>query len=125
MSFETYLLFIGASIVLVVTPGPDMIYMLSRSVAQGRLAGVAAAIGINAGAYVHLCAAVTGLSAILMTSAIAFTVVKWAGAAYLIYLGVNALLSRGSAMQISSSGLSKKGLRAIFWQGFWSSLAHR
>ena len=122
MTLEVYLLFVGACILLVVAPGPDMIYLLGRSIAQGRRAGIAAAVGINSGAYVHLLAATTGLSAILMTSAVAFTVVKWVGAAYLVYLGVNALLSRGAVMQISPSGPATESLRTIFWQGFWSDV---
>ena len=71
-----YLVFVGATILLVIAPGPDMAYLLARTVGQGRRAGIVAALGINAGAYVHLIAAVAGLSAILATSALAFTVVK-------------------------------------------------
>jgi threonine/homoserine/homoserine lactone efflux protein len=78
------LLFVAASIVLVIAPGPDMVYMLARCIAQGRRAGVLAAVGFNLGGYVHLTAAVLGLSAILATCAVAFSVVKWLGAAYLV-----------------------------------------
>src|SRR5579884_2577774 len=79
MTLASYLLFVGAALVLILVPGPDMLFMLGRCVAQGRRAGVIAALGINAGAYVHLTAAITGLSAILLTSAVAFTAVKWLG----------------------------------------------
>ena len=68
MTLETYLLFVGASLALVLSPGPDLLYMLGRCVAQGRRAGMVAALGINAGAYVHLAASITGLSAILLTN---------------------------------------------------------
>jgi threonine/homoserine/homoserine lactone efflux protein len=119
---DTYLLFVGASLVLNLVPGPDMVYLLSRSVAQGRQAGILAALGINLGAYVHLLAAITGLSAILMTSALAFTAVKWAGAAYLVYLGIGALRSRGGPVAVSAEGLSGRSRRAIFWQGFVSDV---
>ncbi len=122
MTLETYLLFVGASLVLNLVPGPDMVYLLSRCLAQGRRAGILAALGINLGAYVHLLAAITGLSAILMTSAVAFTAVKWAGAAYLVYLGVGALRSRGGPISVSAEGLSGRSRRAIFWQGFLSDL---
>ena len=122
MTLETWLLFVGASIVLVLVPGPDMIYLLGRSFAQGRRAGAVAAIGINAGAYVHLAAAVTGLSAILLTSAVAFAVVKWAGAAYLVVLGIMTLRGRGSGLEVSTEGLVGRSLRAIFWQGFLSDV---
>jgi len=122
MSIENYLLFIGAGLILILVPGPDMIYLLSRCIAQGRRAGVLAALGINAGGYVHLTAAITGLSAILLTSALAFTAVKWAGAAYLIYLGVGALRSRTGPVSVSTKGLTGQSARAIFWQGFISDV---
>ncbi len=121
MSWDTYLLFVGASFLLCVSPGPDMAYMLSRCMAQGPRAGMAAALGINAGCYVHLLAAITGLSAILMTSALAFTVVKWLGAAYLVYLGIQAILDR-STPDLALSKLKGRSMRTIFWQGFWSDV---
>jgi threonine/homoserine/homoserine lactone efflux protein len=120
MTLENYLLFVGASLVLILIPGPDMLYMLGRCVAQGRRAGLMAALGINAGAYVHLIAAVTGLSAILLTSSIAFATVKWIGAAYLVYLGINVLLDRGRGLELSTEGLDGRSLKAIFLQGFLS-----
>ncbi|MDJ0450971.1 MULTISPECIES: LysE family translocator [Methylocystis] len=119
MTLASYFLFVGASLILILTPGPDMLYMLGRSMAQGRRAGIVAAFGINAGAYVHLAAAVTGLSAVLLTSAVAFTAIKWIGAAYLIYLGVNALRDR-QRLSIAYDTLTGRSLRAIFWQGFLS-----
>jgi threonine/homoserine/homoserine lactone efflux protein len=96
-----------------------MAYMLGRTVAQGRLVGIVSALGINAGAYVHLIAAVTGLSAILMTSVQAFLIVKLIGAAYLVYLGVQTFLGarRGENSQPQLRGVA---LRAVFWQGFLS-----
>ncbi len=124
MTLETYLLYIGAIIVLVLVPGPDMIYLLTRSVAQGRRAGMVAALGINAGGYVHLLAAVTGLSAILLTSVLAFTIIKWIGAAYLVYLGLGALFGRSGAMSnpTQTEGLVGLSLTAVFWQGFLSDV---
>ncbi|MDB5454264.1 MAG: hypothetical protein JWO33_2842 [Caulobacteraceae bacterium] len=120
MTWHSYLLFCGASLVLCASPGPDMIYLLSRCVAQGRRVGVVAALGINAGSYVHLLAAVTGLSAILATSAAAFTVVKWVGAAYLVFLGVRVLTGRSKPLTITGEGLRGSDLKAVFWQGFLS-----
>lgn len=119
MNWHSYWMFVAASVALVLVPGPDMAYMLGRTVAQGRRAGLAAILGINAGAYVHLIAAVTGLSAILMTSAMAFTAVKIVGAAYLFYLGVQTLRS---ARKRENSEVVLKGvsMRAVFWQGFLS-----
>ena len=120
MTFQTYLLFVAASVVLVLVPGPDMAYMITRCVAQGRRAGLMAALGINVGAYVHLAAAVTGLSAILLTSTTAFAIVKWAGAAYLMFLGVRVLASRAGVADLTASELVGRNLRAVFWQGFLS-----
>src|SRR5476649_2297967 len=96
IDLHTYLLFIGACILLVIAPGPDMAYMLTRTIVQGRRAGIVADIGINTGAYVHVVAAVLGLSTILATSSIAFTVVKWVGAGYLVWIGVQALRAKSS-----------------------------
>ena len=119
MDLKSYWMFVAASVALVIVPGPDMAYMLARTVAQGRRAGIIAALGINAGAYVHLIAAVTGLSAILMTSAAAFTLVKMLGAAYLVFLGLQTLFSasRGQGSEVGLTGVS---MRAAFWQGFMS-----
>jgi threonine/homoserine/homoserine lactone efflux protein len=120
MTLESYLLFVSASVVLCIVPGRDMVYLLCRCVAQGRRAGLVAALGINLGAYVHLMAAVLGLSAILLTSSFAFTIVKWAGAAYLIYLGIHVLLRSSKPLAVDPSGLNRQSDRAIFWQWFLS-----
>ena len=87
-------------LLLVVTPGPDTLYVLSRSIEQGRKAGELSAIGICCGFFVHIIAAVVGLSALLMASATAFTIIKYLGAGYLIYLGVRTLLARAHAPAI-------------------------
>ena len=87
----TLLLFGVASATLVAIPGPAVIYIVTRGVAQGRAAGVVSALGIEAGALVHVAAAVAGLSAIVASSATALTVLKYAGAAYLVLLGVQKL----------------------------------
>ena len=121
MSLHTYMLFIGASLVLCLVPGPDMLFLLGRTIAQGRAAGLCAAFGINLGAYVHLLAAVTGLSALILASATAFAVVKWLGAAYLIYLGWGALRSKGGIVP-SEPDSRKNALHRIFWQGFPSDV---
>jgi threonine/homoserine/homoserine lactone efflux protein len=118
---STFLTFAGAVVVLVLAPGPDMAYMLTRTVAQGRKAGAVAAIGINLGAYVHVLASVLGLSAILATSAVAFTVVKWGGAAYLVWIGIQAL-TRSAPVDVESTSTSGLSLTTIFWQGFFSDV---
>lgn len=81
-------LFILAGVLLNLTPGVDFLYVLGRSAARGFASGVWAALGIGAGCFVHITAAALGLSAILASSAAAFTVVKWIGAAYLVYVGI-------------------------------------
>jgi threonine/homoserine/homoserine lactone efflux protein len=87
-------LFLGASLVVIVAPGPDNIYVLTRGVAQGREVALASAWGMCSGLLFHTTLAALGLSAILARSATAFSVVKYAGAAYLIYLGVRACVSK-------------------------------
>lgn len=95
-SSTVILAFVAASLVVLVTPGPGVFYVVARSVAQGRRAGLISALGLSAGALVHVLAATVGLSAILLTSATAFGVVKILGAGYLIYLGLKALFSRSA-----------------------------
>lgn len=119
---HTYLLFIGAVVLLVVAPGPDMAYMLTRTIVQGRRAGMVAAVGINAGAYVHVLAAVLGLSAILATSSFAFAVVKWVGAGYLVWIGLQAIASRGVPIDLDAGDPVRRNEATIFWQGFLSDV---
>jgi threonine/homoserine/homoserine lactone efflux protein len=122
MTLHSYLLFVFASFVLVLVPGPDMVYMMARCIAQGRRAGILAALGFNLGGYVHLTAAVLGLSAILATSSVAFTVLKWLGAGYLIYLGIRALRSNQRPLVINGDGLASRNSRTIVWQAFISDV---
>ena len=86
--------FVAAALVVLVTPGPGVLYVVARSLSQGQRAGLVSVLGLSAGALVHVVAATLGLSAILLTSAAAFTVVKLLGAGYLIYLGIRTLLAR-------------------------------
>lgn len=104
LGIHDYWLFVATGVLLNLTPGQDTLYILGSSIAHGRRAGVASALGICAGCIVHTLAAALGLSAILATSATAFTVVKLAGAAYLIYLGVAALSARAAPIAADQSG---------------------
>lgn len=113
--------FIAACILLNITPGPDTLYILGRSIAQGRAAGMASVLGIAAGTVVHTLAAALGVSALLAASASAFMVIKFAGAAYLVYLGVRMILTRASAASIPTS-FSSSGFVEIFRQGFLTNL---
>src|ERR1700693_1710808 len=122
MTLHSYLLFVGAAVMLAIAPGPDMLYMLARCIAQGRRAGALAALGFNLGGYVHLTAAVLGLSAVLGASAVAFSVVRWLGAAYLVYLGIKALRSRAGPLIASAKGLAAGRDRTILWQAFVSDV---
>lgn len=107
-------LFVVAGLLLNLTPGPDMAYIAGRSVAGGFRAGVAATLGITAGCVVHTAAAATGLSLLLATSATAFAVVKWCGAAYLVYAGIKLLgmsLRRGASEAARASFADAPALR--------------
>jgi threonine/homoserine/homoserine lactone efflux protein len=111
-------LFVLSCMLLNITPGPDTAYIVGRSVQIGRRGGVAAAMGVSAGCLVHVFAAAIGLSALLATSAVAFTIVKWIGAAYLIYMGVRMLFSRAAATNGETAGAPLAlSLRQVFWQG--------
>ena len=106
--------FILASLVLLLTPGPAVLYIIARSVNQGRRAGVASVLGIELGNGVQVLAATLGLSALLLTSALAFSLVKYAGAAYLIYLGVRKLLTPAAQ---AGAAEPAKNLQRTFLQG--------
>ncbi|GII53387.1 RhtB family transporter [Planotetraspora thailandica] len=90
----TLALFAAATLALLIVPGPAVLYIVTRSVAQGRTAGLVSVLGVHAGSLVHVAAAALGISALLAASAVAFSVVKYLGAAYLVYLGVRKLMSR-------------------------------
>ncbi|MFN8452162.1 MAG: LysE family translocator [Anaerolineae bacterium] len=96
-------IFLAAALVLAVTPGPAVLYIVTRSVDQGRRAGLVSVLGIEIGNLFHVFAAALGISAILMTSALAFEIVKYLGAAYLIYIGIRKLLTRSAGMTWRSS----------------------
>ncbi|WP_406736743.1 LysE family translocator [Thioclava sp. GXIMD4215] len=96
-----WLTFLSAAVVLNVSPGPDMAFILGQTLSRGKRAGLAALAGVWCGALVHICAAATGLSALLAGSAVAFSVVKWIGAAYLFYLGLMAFRTKAGVLQIT------------------------
>jgi len=98
LGIHDYWLFVATGVLLNLTPGQDTLYILGRSIAQGRQIGVASALGISAGGVVHTLAAALGLSAVLATSASAFLALKVVGAVYLVYLGVRMLMTRTAAL---------------------------
>jgi threonine/homoserine/homoserine lactone efflux protein len=111
---HTLLLFAAGALVLLIVPGPSVIYIVTRSVSHGRRAGIASMLGIQTGSLVHVAAAAAGVSALLASSATAFSLVKYAGAAYLILLGVRNLMERHDPEPTPPSSRSNSHL---FWHG--------
>jgi threonine/homoserine/homoserine lactone efflux protein len=123
------LLFVAAGILLNLTPGPDVLYIVSQSLRAGAKAGVVAGLGITAGCFVHVFAAAVGVGALLAASATAFNVLKWAGAAYLLWVGVRLLTSRGAPVRWGSASRSppayeeaKPSYVAVFRGGFLTNV---
>ena len=120
--------FVVAVLLLNVTPGPDTAYIIGRSVAQGRGAGLMSALGICTGCCVHSIACAFGLTALLAASATAFTVIKFAGALYLIYLGVRLAFASPAKAQASQSEPAQdavktaRPLKQLYLQGFWTNV---
>lgn len=121
------LMFIAAGWLLNLTPGPDVLYIVSSAMRSGVRAGIIAALGIVSGCFVHVFAAALGVGALLATSATAFTVLKWAGAAYLAWMGVRLLLFRGAGMAVATpAGVPAASPAADLWrvyrQGFLTNV---
>ncbi|HWR73872.1 MAG TPA: LysE family translocator [Nitrospirota bacterium] len=116
LSLSQAAVFITGAFIIIVIPGPNILYLIARSIHQGRLAGFISVLGIEAATLVHICAATLGLTSLLLSSAIAFTVVKYAGAMYLVYLGVRKLLERQEEQQEELR--TTEGLKQVFIQGF-------
>ncbi len=112
---SSYLVFVLAALALLLVPGPSVLYIVTRSVSQGRVAGIISVLGIQCGALGHVAAATLGLSAILLSSALAFNLVKYAGAAYLIYMGVQQWRSKARPEQFE---MKPEALSRVFSQGF-------
>jgi RhtB (resistance to homoserine/threonine) family protein len=119
MGIHDLWLFMLAGVLLNITPGPDMALIIARSTRHGTRAGVAAALGVGVGAFLHIAAAAIGISALLLASALAFTILKWAGALYLIYLGIQMLRSSFAEHGASDGSLAPapSALRRVFLQG--------
>jgi len=117
---ESLPLFIIASLALIITPGPDIIYVLSRGIADGRIGGMVSALGVTSGIFVHTLAASLGLAVLLQTSVIAFWVLKLAGGVYLVYLGIQVIKNKNAFdLEISGNGIN---LKKCFVQGFLSNV---
>lgn len=109
-------IFVTAALILLLTPGPAVLFIVARSLEQGRWAGIVSALGVGAAGILHVIVAALGLSALLMQSAIAFGIVKYLGAGYLVYLGVKTLLAKVETHKMES--IQKSPLSRIFVQGF-------
>jgi threonine/homoserine/homoserine lactone efflux protein len=118
MSPNTLLAYSAATLVLLVIPGPAVMYIVTRSAAQGRRAGLVSVAGIHVGTIVHVLAAMIGLSAVLAASATAFTIVKFVGAAYLIWLGVQSIRAyRLGSVAETTQVVEERALRRVFIDG--------
>jgi threonine/homoserine/homoserine lactone efflux protein len=116
IEFSQLYFFLAAALALLLVPGPAVLYITARSANQGRLAGLVSVLAIETANFLQAVAATLGLSAILLSSALAFDVVKYLGAAYLIYLGVRKLLAR--AEEVENETIKPESLARIYWQGF-------
>ncbi len=114
-TIPNFSLFLVASLTLLLTPGPAVMYVVTRSVDQGRKAGLISVLGIQTGTFVHVLGAALGISALLLSSALVFDLVKYLGAAYLIYLGVRKLMTPVKREEIVVT--QEKNLRATYLQG--------
>lgn len=128
MPIDQLLLFVVAGLLLNLTPGPDVLYIVSNALRGGARVGMVAALGITAGCFVHIFAAAVGVSALMAASATAFTVLKWLGAAYLVYVGIRLLFSKvDDAIKLEANGVYATGARGqehhktIFLRGFWTN----
>ncbi|SCW68277.1 resistance to homoserine/threonine (RhtB) family protein [Paenibacillus tianmuensis] len=119
-----YFLFVIAGILLIVTPGSDTMYIIARSVAQGRRAGIWSTMGIAAGTLIHTLLAALGLSFLLAKSLVLFTVIKMIGVAYLIYLGITMIVSKSSAIAPDSGSVELMSTRKIFVQGMITNITN-
>ena len=121
MGIENFWVFLSAGILLNLTPGQDTLYIIGQSISQGQKAGILSALGIGTGSIVHTLAAALGLSAIITSSAVMFQVIKYLGAAYLVYLGIQAILSKRQ-LKISNEGFSNSNLLAIYKKGILTNI---
>src|SRR5215213_8415294 len=111
---STFSFFVAAALVLLIVPGPSVLYIVARSVEGGRKAGLVSVLGVQTGALVHIAFAALGISAILASSALAFSVVKWLGAAYLVWLGLRRIFGREEAEDVA---VEPERLSRVFSQG--------
>jgi threonine/homoserine/homoserine lactone efflux protein len=113
---HAYVLFVVAALALLLVPGPAVVYVVARSVSGGRLTGLVSVLGIELGTLTHVAFAAAGLSAIVASSVVAFSVVKWLGAAYLVYLGLRQIFGRGGEEEDTEVSDSEDNRFRVFYQ---------
>jgi threonine/homoserine/homoserine lactone efflux protein len=113
--FNSLLVFVAAGLLLNITPGPDVLYIVGRSIGQGRIAGLVSVLGISTGCLFHVASAALGLSALMLALPLAYDAVRYAGAAYLVWLGVRALASKSSPLHVQR--VDPERLGRVFRQG--------
>ena len=121
---HSLLLFVAAGLLLNLTPGPDVLYIVSRALRSGVRAGIVAGLGITAGCFVHITAAAVGVGALMAASAALFTGLKWVGAAYLLWVGVRMLASRRPKEDLLpvEGATERVELKNVFLGGFWTNV---
>jgi len=117
---NSLLVFIGTGLLLNITPGPDVLYIVGRSLAQGRIAGLISVLGISTGCLFHIAAAALGLSALTIALPVAYDAVRYAGAAYMVWLGVRALVTKSSPLHARK--VEPEPLGRIFRQGMLTNI---
>ena len=123
MGSHTLCVYVAASLALIVTPGQDMLYVATRSLAQGRMAGLYSALGVCCGILAHTALAAVGVGAILQASEGLFIALKLVGAGYLVYLGIRLLLTRAVPAELAAGGARLPPL-SLFWQGMLSNITN-
>jgi threonine/homoserine/homoserine lactone efflux protein len=117
---QSLLVFIGAGLLLNITPGPDVLYIVGRSLGQGRVAGLVSVLGISTGCLFHVASAALGLSALMLALPLAYDAVRYAGAAYLVWLGVRAIASKSSPLHVQR--VDPERLGRVFRQGVLTNM---
>lgn len=117
---QSLLVFIGAGLLLNITPGPDVLYIVGRSIGQGRVAGLVSVLGISTGCLFHVASAALGLSALMLALPLAYDAVRYAGAAYLVWLGVRAIVSKSSPLHVQR--VDPERLGRVFQQGVLTNM---
>ena len=122
IELQTLLLFMGASALLAITPGPDILYVITLGITRGAKAAVATTMGLTSGVLVHTTAAALGVSVIFKTSELAFTIVKFAGALYLFYLAYQAFKHRNDLVRLDKVNESPKSYKNLYIKGFFMNV---